>query len=106
MATIEDKKNVEENLLLIKQFFLNYGLSFIRFDIEISEEARNLKEIRQKRQQVQESLDETRSAEAYRQKRESIMFNMLLDIKILGSLCQFKLMIFRPIVWKWPNLIR
>ncbi|MCM1259486.1 MAG: PolC-type DNA polymerase III [Prevotella sp.] len=72
VATIEDKKNVEENLLLIKQFFLNYGLSFVHFDIEISEEARNLKEIRQKRQQVQESLDETRSVEAYRQKRESM----------------------------------
>ena len=70
VPTESDKTNIEENLILIKKFFLNYGLKFIKFNIEISNEVKNIKELNDEKQKIKESLDETKSAEEYRLKKQ------------------------------------
>ena len=48
---------LEENLIVIKKFFLNYGLDFIKFKITIDENAKNIKELSEEKQKIKEDLD-------------------------------------------------
>lgn len=75
VASEEELKNFEENLVIIKKYFDNYGLDFVHFEVNISEDAKNIKELSDERQRIQESIDETKSAEEYRLKKQSAMEN-------------------------------
>lgn len=80
VATDEESKTVEENLIVIKKFFLNYGLDFIKFKITIDENAKNIKELSEEKQKIKEDLDETKSAEEYKMRKQLQQEN-----KIQGS---------------------
>lgn len=75
VASEEESKHIEENLIIIKKFFMNYGLDFIHFLVEISDDVKNVKELSKERQKIQETLDETKSAEEYRLKKEAAKEN-------------------------------
>ena len=75
VASEEESKHIEENLIIIKKFFMNYGLDFIHFSVEISDDVKNVKELSKERQKIQETLDETKSAEEYRLKKEAAKEN-------------------------------
>lgn len=65
-----EKKSVEDNLFLIKKFFLNYGLDFIKLNVVISDSVRNFKELQDEKQHIQEMMDETKSIEEYKAKKQ------------------------------------
>lgn len=65
-----EKKSVEDNLVLIKRFFLNYGLTFVKLNVIISDSVRNFKELRDEKQHIQEMMDETKSIEEYKAKKQ------------------------------------
>lgn len=75
VSTNEEAKTIQENLIIVKKFFINYGLDFVHFSVEISSDVKNVKELSQERQKIQETLDETKSAEEYRLKKEAAKEN-------------------------------
>ena len=70
VATEEEKKVAEDNLLVIKKFFINYGIGFIKFNTVISPSVRNYKELQNEKQHIKEMADETKSIEIYKQKQQ------------------------------------
>lgn len=66
VSTEEEQNSVNDNLNIIKRFFQNYGLNFIKFNVVISDSVRNFKELHNGSQQVKEQLDSIQSAEKYR----------------------------------------
>ena len=62
-ATEEEKKAAEDNLLIIKQFLINYGVGFIKLNTMISESVKNYKESQDEKQHIKEMADETKSIE-------------------------------------------
>lgn len=70
VSTDEERRSVNEYLTWVKRFFINYGLDFIKFNVTISDSVRNFKELRNEKQHIQEMLDETKSIEEYKAKRE------------------------------------
>ena len=70
VASEEEKKAAEDNLIMIKRFFLNYGLDFVKMTIRISDSVKNYKTLSDVKKQNQEILDETKSIEDYRLKEQ------------------------------------
>ena len=75
VATEEEKKAAEDNLLIIKQFLINYGVGFIKLNTMISESVKNYKESQDEKQHIKEMADETKSIEIYKQKQQEAREN-------------------------------
>lgn len=70
VASEEEKKVAEDNLVIIKRFFLNYGFDFVKLNVSISDSVRNYKALNEEKQQIQQMLDETKSIETYKLKQQ------------------------------------
>ena len=70
VASEEEKKAAEDNLFIIKKFFINYGIGFIKLNTIISEHVKNYSQSQQEKQKVQEMFDETKSIEEYKQRQK------------------------------------
>ncbi len=70
VASNEEKKVAEDNLLIIKRFFMNYGIGLVKLNTIISEHVKNYSETQQEKQKVKEMFDETKSIEEYKQKQK------------------------------------
>lgn len=76
MVASEEEQNIaNDNFDIIRKFFHNYGYSFVKFVIKISEEVKNVKELSDEKQHIREMLDETKSIEEYRLRKEAMKEN-------------------------------
>ena len=68
VATLDDKKVAEQNLALIHRFFYNYGLTFVKFDVVVSDSVKNHRALAEMKQRVKEQINETKAMEEYKQR--------------------------------------
>ena len=68
VATLDDKKVAEQNLALIHRFFYNYGLTFVKFDVVVSDSVKNQRARAEMKQRVKEQINETKAMEEYKQR--------------------------------------
>lgn len=78
VATEEEEIVARGCFSLIEKFFYNYGYNFIKFKTKISEDVRNIKEQSEEKKQIQIMIDETKSHEEYRMRKEAAKENQTL----------------------------
>ncbi len=77
VASEEEKKACIDNLVIVKQFFINYGIGFIKLNTVISESVKNHFQLQKEKQYIKEMADETKSIEEYRLKQQESKENTL-----------------------------
>lgn len=77
VASDNEKKACEDNLVIIKQFLINYGLGLIKLNTVVSESVKNHLELQKEKQYIREMADETKSIEEYKQKQSESKENKI-----------------------------